>query len=218
MCRTAVRSDSRTSDWAKVDERRPSGVPGVIIPDVDEVEWDDEVDIICVGPGSAALAVAITADAADLDVLLTDGRGVGAAETLAGRIGLTDDSAEYLDSVTEDTGPLVQATAPTELTARFTGERLWPDLGPDVSFSGAALRDWAAACLASSYGLFCTTVAAADAAAVPVGTIDPGKPVDIGEWLRERARDLDITASEQTSLDGLVFAYGQVVGAVAEAR
>ncbi len=44
--------------------------PGVIVPDIDEVEWDDEADIICVGTGSAALAVAVAADADGLDVLL----------------------------------------------------------------------------------------------------------------------------------------------------
>ena len=172
-------------------------VPGVIVPDIDEVEWDDEVDIICVGTGSAALAVAVAADADGLDVLLTDGRGVGDAETLAGRLGLTDESAEYLDCVTEDTGPLAHATAPAELTVRLTGEPLWPDLGAGVSFSGAALRDWAAACLASPYGLLCTTVADVDAAAVRVGTIDTGEPVDIGGWLRERARDLGITPASR---------------------
>ena len=187
--------------------------PGVIVPDIDEVEWDDEADIICVGTGSAALAVAVAADADGLDVLLADGRGEGDTATLAGRLGLTGESAEYLDCVTEDTGPLAHATAAAELTVRRTGEPLWPDLGAGISFSGAALRDWAAACLASPYGLLCTTVADADAATVRVGTLDTGEPVDIGGWLRERARDLGINAREQTSLGGLVFAGGQVIGA-----
>jgi hypothetical protein len=188
----------------------------VIVPEIDEVEWDDEADIVCVGTGSAALAVALAADADGLDVLLTDGRGVTDTETLAGRLGLTEDSAEYLDSVTEDTGPLVPAGAQADLTVCRAGEPLWPGLGTGVSFSGAALRDWAAACLASPYGLLCTAVAGVDAAAVRVGTIETGMPVDIGSWLLDRSRDLGITAREQTSLGGLVFADGQVVGAVVD--
>jgi hypothetical protein len=192
------------------------GVPGVIVPEIDEVEWDDEVDIVCVGTGSAALAAAVAADADGLDVLLTDGRGASDAETVAGRLGLTDDSAEYLDSVTEDTGPLGHADASAELTVCRTGEPLLPALGAGVSFSGAALRDWAAACLASPHGLLRTAVAGADAAAVRVGTIEAGVPVDIGRWLLDHSRYLGITAREQTSLGGLVFADGQVVGAVVD--
>ena len=211
MCRTGARSGSRISGW-----RDRFQVPGVIVPEIDEVEWDDEVDIVCFGTGSAALALAIAADADGLDVLLTDGRGASDAETLAGRLGLTDDSAEYLDSVTEDTGPLGHAGAPAELTVCRTGEPLWPALAAGVSFSGAALRDWAADCLASPYGLLCSAVAGADAEAVRVGTIDTGVPVDIGRWLLDQSRDLGITAREQTSLGGLVFAYGQVVGAVVD--
>ena len=98
--------------------------PGVIVPDIDEVEWDDEADIICVGTGSAALAVAVAADADGLDVLLADGRGEGDTATLAGRLGLTGESAEYLDCVTEDTGPLAHATSTAELTVRRKGDGL----------------------------------------------------------------------------------------------
>lgn len=186
----------------------------MIIAEIDEIEWDEEVDIVCVGTESAALAVAVAAEAAALEVLLTGSRGRGDAATLAGRLGLTDDSAEYLDCVTTDTGSLVRPTAPAELAVRRGDERIWPDLGPDISFSGSALRDWAMVCLDSPYGLLRTSVCAADAPALRVGAPDPAAPVDLGRWLSERARILDIGPREQTVLKELVFLRGLVVGAV----
>lgn len=181
-----------------------------VVADADEAGWDDEVDLICVGPDSVALAVAIAADAAGRDVLLVDSVGVADAETLAGRLGLTGDSAEYLDAVTDDCGALVPAGPPEPLMVRSAADPLGPRPSGIVTFSGAALRNWAAECLASPNGLLSTTAAEHDAATVVVGQLDPGRTPDIAAWLRERAADL--TADVTATLTALELCGGQVAG------
>jgi hypothetical protein len=187
----------------------------VIVSEDEEVDWDETIDVLCVGAAGAALAIAVGADGAGLDVMLVGSRGHPNEQSLAGRLGLADhDSVEYLRAVTDDTGPLVQHADPVEWTDRGAGGPLSPHLGGDVSFSGAALRDWAASCLASPHGLLCTAVAGPEATMLSVGKVGIAKTVDVSGWLDDRARRGGVAVREQTSLRSLVFAGGQVIGAV----
>jgi hypothetical protein len=181
-------------------------------PEVDDFAWDDEVDVICVTAGPAALAAAVAAATAGLDVLLTGCDGPAGAETLVGRLGLVAESADYFAAVTDDAD--VAGRTDTGLEIRRSGDPLSPDPGPGISFSGAALRDWAATCLASPYGMLGTTVARHDVGAVPVGVLDTGRAVDLTAWLDERAGAAGLPAAAESRLCDLMFVGGEVVGAV----
>lgn len=174
-----------------------------------EIEWDEVVDVICVGPGDTAIAVALAAEGAGLDVCLT-GRVPAQPDdrTLAGRFGLGDGpTVDYLAAVTGDTGPLAGRDAPAVLPELRAPE---PSV-PPYHFSGARLRDWASACLACPYGVLSTAPAEPDAAPSIVGTVDTA---DAHAWLAAQAAATGLPTTPDSVLERLVFAGGRVVGAV----
>lgn len=184
----------------------------MIVPDRDGPDWspDEVVDLICVGTGVATLAVAIAAERAGLDVLLTDDAGeVGSLSR--GRT-LADDATAFLVEVSDDLAAPEQPDP--EPWIRRAGEPAWPQPRPGVLFSGVALRNWAGACLASPYGLVSTEVAGADAAPIPVADVPNGAPVDIDAWLPELAREHGLVTSDGTHLHDLVLTGNRVVGAI----
>jgi len=187
----------------------------VIVPDLDGPDWspDEVVDLICVGTGVAALAVAIAAERAGLDVLLTDDAGdVGSLSR--GQV-LADDATAFLVEVTDDVAAPEQPGP--EPSIRRADEPDWAELRPKVVFSGAALRNWAGTCLASPYGLVSTEVAGSDAAPIPVAAVSDGVPVghvDIDAWLPELAREHGLAARDGTRLRDLVLSGNRVVGAI----
>ena len=184
----------------------------MILTELDGPDWDSDevVDLICVGTGVAALAVAIAAERAGLDVLLTD----DAAEF--GRLSqghdLAEDATAFLVEVSDDLAAPEQP-GPKPWIHR-PGEPDWPELRPGVLFSGAALRDWAGNCLASPYGLVSTAVAGPDATPIPVADVPEGAPVDLDAWLPELAREYGLGARDGTVLHDLVLTGNRVVGAV----
>lgn len=183
----------------------------MILTDLDGPDWaaDEVVDLICVGAGVAVLAVAIAADRAGLDVLLT--ADTGTVTSLPQGPSLAADATAFLHEVSDD---MVEPEEPgPQPWIRRAGEPGWPQLRPGVTFSGAALRNWAGSCVASSYGLLSTEVAGIDAEPIPVAPVPGGGPVDLDAWLPELAREHGL-ASDGDILRDLVLAGGRVVGAV----
>lgn len=183
----------------------------MILPDLDGPDWapDEVVDLICVGTGIAALAVAIAAEDAGLDVLLTADTWTVASG--AQRPELADDAAAFLREVTDDIG--APANPDPQPWIRRAGEPGWPQLRPGVMFSGAALRNWASSCLASPYGLVSTEVAGSEVEPLPVAQVPAGTAIDLDAWLPELARERGLVW-DGTALQDLVLAGGRVVGAV----
>jgi len=182
----------------------------VILTDLDGRDWaaDEVVDLICVGTGVAVLAVAIAADRAGLDVLLT--ADTGTATSLPHGPNLAADATAFLHEVSDD---MVDPAEPgPQPWIRRAGES-GPQLRPGVTFSGAALRNWAGSCLSSPYGLLSTEVAGIDAEPIPVAPVPSGGSVDLDAWLPELAREHGL-ASDDDILRDLVLAGGRVVGAV----
>ena len=78
--------------------RRRAPVPDVDGPNLDQEwaqEWDEVVDIVCVGVGTVALAVGVAAERVGLDVLVTDSAGTRASV-------LTGDAGAYLAQLLDD--------------------------------------------------------------------------------------------------------------------
>ena len=98
-----------------------------------ELHWDDEVDVLCVGSGVGVLAHAVFCAGLDADVRLVDAAlaDVSDAETRA-----------YLDSMTEDLGPVTPGVRDLEVSiirAEPAPARTDPR-APIEPFVGARLR------------------------------------------------------------------------------
>ena len=200
----------------------------------DEFDWDDVVDVVCIGRGAGVLAAAIGADRGGMTVFVADaGHGDGAdaaeADSLAGRLAMADtDTVSYLDALTEDVGPLIRCAVPSQVPLRTVdAPEAEPKRGRIATFVGSALRGWADRCLASPYGLLYTNLAhsttvtytsAGDTIeATVVGTIDVenGRLTEqLDQWLTARAGELGVDEYSSNSLQRLVFDGGQVVGAI----
>ena len=99
------------------------------------------------GGAVLVLAVAIAADRAGLDVLLT--ADTGTVTSLPHGPNLAADATAFLHEVSDD---MVDPAEPgPQPWIRRAGES-GPQLRPGVTFSGAALRNWAGSCLSSPYG------------------------------------------------------------------
>jgi hypothetical protein len=222
--------EARTSKYAIAGLPDAGGESGFI-------DWDDVVDVVCTGAGAGGLAAALAASISGLRVFVADalpGAVAGGnpdAGTLPGRLGVTDSAtAAYLDCLTQDIGPLAPIAGVDELPVRVVDGLLRPAAGRGViaTFSGSALRDWSARCLASSHGLLSTrvgypgvmatfgtpggTIEAAVVGAVNIDLVRPAAGLDA--WLVAQARDRGITVRTSSSLKRLVFEAGEVVGAV----
>jgi hypothetical protein len=195
--------------------------------EVDESQWDDAVDLICVGHGSLATAITVATRQAGLDVMLAGSPATGTPEKL---LDVSDEeTTTYLRALTEDFTAL---PADPEVLTRVVGEPVEKKPPRDrlATFHGAALRDWGMACVASPYGLLYTrvahrplwsTYAGADGAveAMLVGTaeIDPGqRAASVRRWLAEIERDGE--AGSSGALQRLAFDNGMVAGAAVDAE
>lgn len=200
------------------------------------MDWDIEVDVLCVGAGFAGRAMAVAAADAGDDVVVAEQRHADADDGLpsAPRSLLDldvhdDETIRYLDALSAD----LRVTAPHGATPSAPMP-VNDDLAPApprsrriAPFVGARLRDWANGCLASSYGFLFTHVpgrgevtmrsSRGDAFEVAaVGPLEQGPgpaPLVLEDWLRAQARSRDIEVSEDTVLLRLVFEEGRVVGA-----
>jgi hypothetical protein len=218
--------------------RRSSRYAAVTIDDAEPggIDWDEVVDIVCIGRGAGVLAAAIGASRGGMTVLVADagcGDGVSDADapSLSGRLGVTDtETVDYLDALTQDIGPLTRCAGPGQVPMRSVHGplRSAPGRGGIATFVGSALRDWADSCLASPCGLLHTQIARAamtvtytsagktlEAEVVGSIDVDKGKLVEgLDGWLTSHADELGIGEYSSSSLQRLVFDAGQVVGAV----
>jgi hypothetical protein len=200
-----------------------------IVTEPSSIDWDDVVDVVSVGVGTSGLAAALASQEIGLRTFAV-GVSPGGEGDLAARLGITDsESAGYLKSVTSDTGP---ASAPARtLPIRYVETSAPADAGRPVggyTFVGAALRTWAAACLATPFGLLSTqiadprlttryTSAGRIVEGVVVGTVELGgrqREADVDTWLAALARERAVAVEPATMLQRLVFEDGQVVGVV----
>lgn len=115
----------------------------------DEVQWDDVVDVICVGSTPGVLAYLTACAASDLDVL-----------HLAAPVEFDDDTTALIAAMTEDLDPGPGESEP--VTTRAAPDPLRRDARgrPDTldPFVGEQLRIWSGRCAGSPFGVMLTEV------------------------------------------------------------
>lgn len=170
-------------------------------------DWDEVVDVICVGTSPGVLAYGICCVANDLDVMLVRAPAEPDELTLAWYAAMTED----LDAGQH---------GPTFSFARFSPPPP-PPVGKRVrleTFFGERLRQWSAHCLKSPFGLMFTQV---PGLLIPMRT-DGGESVtagligdlgdsDLNTWLAERARK-DGLADPETRMAAMVPEEGRIAG------
>jgi hypothetical protein len=166
-------------------------------------DWDEVVDVVCVGSVVTATAAAVASARAGLSVRL-----VNLPDSLDAP------TQEYLDSVTDDLGDPPTESVDPELPVRTVSAEAGPDRSGSVvpTFSGAALRNWAARCVSAPGGVLSTAVALGDAVVVGEVTFD-AEPPPLADWIEDRAHELDVPDQAGT-LTSLVFDDGRVAGAI----
>ncbi|MGV0643019.1 hypothetical protein [Mycolicibacterium sp. XJ879] len=205
------------------------------------MNWDEEVDLVCTGSGTAGLASAIAVSDVGGDVFVAgsavgvetrDSAIVSAAHGISPWLGLGIADAEtndYFTALSSDLTPLPRAAHDLGVPIRVVSEPAPAPSGRTVApFVGARLGDWAARCLASPYGYLhsrvsdwhSSTVQSSDGdmiAVAEIGTMTPAAG-DVGasvhDWLLAQAHDRRIAVHADSVLQRIVFEEGAVVGAV----
>lgn len=195
-----------------------------------DLEWDDEVDVVCTGAGLAGLAGAISAVDGGAEVLVARAPvppaggqpgwftlGSGDGETAAYLGALAEDLDVAALSQLDDDLPIRPAPEP----AAAPGRRIPP-------FVGSQLRDWTARCIPSPSGYLYTRVTDWASTTMQTGDGDALEVTEIGsmapepsdivgsvlQWLDEEARMRDVDMRAVTGFERLVFEERDVIGAV----
>lgn len=169
------------------------------------IDWDDVVDVICVGAAPGVLAYGICCAAADLDVLVIEPPEVpeaGVADLIAA---MTEDldlpPVESADFYTGAAGLAENRTVGGRGVAPFVGEHL---------------RQWSAHCLTSGAAVMFTQVPDVlapthdgDGQAITAAVLGPYRaPLD--EWLREQADVHGLVARDRFA--AMIFDAGRIAG------
>lgn len=175
-----------------------------------EFNWDETVDVLCVGTGPGVLAYALFCAAADLDVLIVESDALD-PETARWRSAMTVDLA----------GVAPCAELPLVRAEPVAVERI-NDRTKLETFVGEELRQWSAGCLASAFGVMFTEIPdlqpmrTADGSSVTAGVVgfyrftDRPPGAALSRWLGERAGGLLGPAGDR--LDGLITEEGRIAG------
>jgi hypothetical protein len=194
--------------------------------------WDHEVDVVCVGGRIGGLASAIVAVGFGAEVFVATASPHPHRGDIP-RGWLSDDSwdaetNEYFAALSEDLVPVPRSAAGAAVPTRVVHELSPADRNVRTvePFLGARLRDWAAQCLASPYGLLhtrvsdwrTTTMRTADGEIIEVGVVGAMEPHHgvLTDWLTAQAHARHIEVQSASPLKRIVFEDGDVVGAVVD--
>lgn len=179
------------------------------------IEWDEVVDVVCIGTSPGVLAYAICCAVNDLDVLLVQSPDEPDAETAAWYAAMTVDLPARLNHGRENAREDRQEFSFARVTrpSAPTGKRVRLE-----TFVGEHLRQWSAHCLSSPLGVMLTQVPellvpmrTADGATITaafLGDLDDG---DVLTWLADRAREVGLPDSEDT-MSAMIVDEGRIAG------
>ena len=197
------------------------------------MEWDDVVDVVCVGSGAGGLAAAIVAVDAGQTVFVTESPIAVGVNSSYGTAVADRATNEYFDAITENLSPPTSMEFDSALPIRVADDatavascrRGRTAVEP---FVGARLRDWDSACLGAPSGVVyshvtdrnMTSMRSADGEqfeVAVVGRLGPG--IECGasavtDWLIGQALARDIDVHSGSPVERLVFGDGRVLGAV----
>ncbi|CRZ15386.1 FAD-binding protein [Mycolicibacterium neworleansense] len=200
--------------------------------------WDDEVDVVCCGSGPGALAAAVAAADAGLDVhivrpgIANDPQAV-ASDLQTPRLGTgieDPETRDYFDALSADLEPVGAAEYHSDLTVRPVSA--WTPVsgrGRIAPFYGARLQEWAQQCLTSPYGVLYTRLADRGTTSMKtrtgeeiqvkvLGTLEAdgaaGTVPVLGDWLSAQVQDRQIHTLDNGTLQRIVFEEGEVLGVV----
>lgn len=180
------------------------------------LQWDEVVDVVCVGTSPGVLAYAICCAANDLDVLLIGSPAEPDPQTAEWYAAMTEDlGASTLHTgrgITPESRPgfsFARVTAP----AAATGKRV--TLQP---FIGEQLRQWSAHCMRSPFGLVFTQVPellipmrTECGASLTVAVVGDLGDSDVLTWLRERGQEYGLNDPENV-MAAMLFEAGRIAG------
>ncbi|MGE2834903.1 hypothetical protein [Mycobacterium sp. SMC-4] len=193
-----------------------------------EMDWDDEVDVVCTGAGIAGLSIAVFAVDEGAEVLVAE-PPVTVSDRRWWPLDCADEHTRaYLAELTADFDAsqlgFDEDDLPVRsiLTDRGRGSRTVPP------FVGSRMRDWAAQCICSPSGFLYTRVTDWPTATLAlsggeewevaeIGTVtsDGGDRVEaLHKWLTVEADERDVERFAVAGLQRLVFDAGMVAGAV----
>ncbi len=192
-------------------------------------EWDDEVDVICTDAGFAGLATAIMTVRAGGTVFLASAPAVPGHAAWFTADSPDPDTAVYLNELVADIDVEALPVSDPGLPVRLVRRQVPPKGRRRIAtFEGARLREWAMHCIPAPSGYLYTRVTGwetsaletADGQALAVSEVGAMTPDSVDfdgsvlRWLRDQARDSDVTPEPVTSLARLVLEEGMVAGAV----
>ena len=199
-----------------------------------DLQWDDEVDVVCTDAGIAGLAGAIAAVDEGAEVLVAGAQASGTAGVQCRTpgwftSGIRDaETASYLAELAGDLAPPAIPPPDGDLPIRPAPQAGMATQRRVPPFLGSQLRDWAARCIPSPSGYLYTRVTdwtsaamqSADGDAIQVAEIgscetDPGDIVgSVLEWLDAEAHTRGVDIQQVLEFERLVFQEGHVSGAV----
>ena len=198
--------------------------------------WDEDVDVLCYGSGFGALAVAVAAFDAGLDVRIAQpsALGGGSADPAVRSLGAgidDPDTRAYFDGLSADIDgdDAASADGGAVVVRTVTDWVPVPGRGRIAPFYGARLGEWAHRCLNSPHGVLYTrirdrgttsmsTVAGDEIQVKALGLLESdaatGSVSAVGDWLRSQVWDRQIPRWDNSVLRRIVFEDGEVLGAV----
>ncbi len=208
------------------------------------MNWDAEVDVVCTGAGVGGLASAIAAVESDLEVFVASptsdggaGRSLVSVDPGGGPqrcwwgLGIDDPmTTGYLAALSEGLRPLTRGGVVAEVPVRVVDSAPVPPAQGAETFYGSRLRDWAARCLTSPYGVLHTRVADRPATVLrtregevieawAVGSLESGDVSSnaslLSDWITAQAVRRGVEVSTESPLQRIVFDDdGRPIGAV----
>lgn len=197
--------------------------------------WDDEVDVVCYGSGFGGLASAIATVDAGLEVFVArpGAETRPAPDSGAPWLGSgveDEETCDYFAALAGDVESVAGGLSDTDMAIRVVSDPVPAAPRARIEpFYGARLRDWAARCLVSPYGVLYTSIfdrgtspmktrSGEEIQVKVIGSLAPDAGINaasaVNEWLLAQTRERDIEISDGCALQRIVFEEGEVLGAV----